>query len=117
MNLTLVSIVSIQTDQFRLSNGVVGGGTATAVSIVSIQTDQFRRLFVFILDTGDSMFQSYQSKQINSDLNLSLVDTILSHVFQSYQSKQINSDSYPRGASRGTALRCRMAEPVFERLK
>ena len=37
--------------------------------------------------------------------------------FQSYQSKQINPDSYPRGASRGAALRCRMAEPIFERLK
>ena len=66
-------------------------GKYSWVSIVSIQTDQSRP------QPG----------------NNSLIEFFM---FQSYQSKQINPDSYPRGASRGAALRCRMAEPIFERL-
>ena len=87
------------------------------------------------------LFQSYQSKQINPDefgrlwlpfsrgVSIVSIQTDQSRIFcdeqkyrealelQSYQSKQINPDSYLCGASRGAALRCRMAEPIFERLK
>ena len=79
-----------------------------------INPDQSRRIH----DSNmEEMFQSYQSKQINPDVADTVLGKLASPLFQSYQSKQINPDSYPRGASRGAALRCRMAEPIFERLK
>ena len=83
------------------------------------------------------LFQSYQSKQINPDefgrlwlpfsrgVSIVSIQTDQSRIFcdeqkyrealelQSYQSRQINPDSYLCWASRGVALRCRMAEPVF----
>ena len=63
-----------------------------SVSIVSIQTDQSRLCKIQTPTEKDFKFQSYQSRQINPDVDCP--DTCISRIitFQSYQSKQNNPD-------------------------
>ena len=71
---SVVSIVSIQTDQSRHCSRLVGWARPKRVSIVSIQTDQSRRDESWGFDCYYFWFQSYQSKQINPDLAITPAD-------------------------------------------
>ena len=62
------------------------------VSIVSIQTDQSHLLEAVNLSAKQIEFQSYQSKQINPDLESHGCEVVQAQPFQSYQSRQINPD-------------------------
>ena len=87
---TLVSIVSIQTDQSRPYENILPA--QGEVSIVSIQTDQSRRLRITRKVAVAFAFQSYQSKQINPDPVLDALRDKKLGKFQSYQSRQSNPD-------------------------
>ena len=62
-----VSIVSIQTDQSRRLHRKTSKNYRRDVSIVSIQTDQSRLWGAYAAPCNITVFQSYQSKQINPD--------------------------------------------------
>ena len=62
------------------------------VSIVSIQTDQSRQRYRDGSKGLFTRFQSYQSKQINPDEMMWVLNGLKRLSFQSYQSKQINPD-------------------------
>ena len=62
------------------------------VSIVSIQTDQSRPSNAKMLDNIEALFQSYQFRQSNPDVELKNLESIQIEPFQSYQFRQINPD-------------------------
>ena len=70
-----------------------------SVSIVSIQADQSRPDEKIIGKLSKALFQSYQFRQINPDLRIPVkILQVLLSMFQSYQFRQINPDQQSRNS-------------------
>ena len=92
-----VSIVSIQTDQSR-QNQLISVFIHQLTSFNRINPNRSIPTMVPAYNTHtETLFQSYQSKQINPDILTGKMVKDCGKRFQSYQSRQINPDRWAQG--------------------